>query len=76
MTELTELRKKIHNRKNMLKNCDEQKKLIKKAILHLGSINAVADRLGVSRNTIARWAEGKHIMRSDFMLEILKWIKK
>jgi transcriptional regulator with XRE-family HTH domain len=76
MTELTELRKKIHERKKMLKKCVEQKILIRNAINKAGSINALASRLGVSRNTITRWTNGQHVMRSDFMLELLKWVKE
>jgi transposase-like protein len=76
MSELTELRLKIWEKKNMLKKCDEQKKLVKMAIRNAGTINALAARLGVSRNTIARWVDGKHRMRSDLMLELLKWVKE
>lgn len=76
MSELSDLRKKIYESKNMFKKCDEQKKLVKTAIRNVGTINALAAKLGVSRNTIARWVSGKHRMRSDLMLELLKWTKE
>lgn len=76
MSELSDLRKKIYERKDMFKKCDEQKKLVKTAIRNVGTINALAAKLGVSRNTIARWVSGKHRMRSDLMLELLKWTKE
>jgi transposase-like protein len=76
MSELSDLRKKIYESKNMFKKCDEQKRLVKTAIRNVGTINALAAKLGVSRNTIARWVSGKHRMRSDLMLELLKWTKE
>jgi DNA-binding transcriptional regulator YdaS (Cro superfamily) len=60
----------------MLKKCDEQKKLVRMAIRSVGTINALASKLGVHRNTITRWASGEHIMGSNFMLEILKWTRE
>lgn len=76
MSELSDLRKKIYERKDMFKKCDQQIKLVKMAIRNVGTINALAAKLGVSRNTIARWVSGKHRMRSDLMLELMKWIKE
>ena len=52
----------------------EQGKLINLAIKKAGSIDALAEHLGVCRQTIFKWRKGIHEMKITQYLELSKWV--
>lgn len=57
------------------KNRKEQQILIMKAIKKAGSIDALAAKLGVCRQTIFKWRTGIHEMKMTKAMELLKWVE-
>jgi len=55
---------------------NRQIKIVQTAIQRAGSVNALAIRLGVHRNTIGRWLKGTQEMKSGIYMELVKWLEK
>lgn len=53
---------------------NRQAKIINAAIKKAGSIDALADKLGVSRQTIFKWRKGMHEMKMTKAMELIKWV--
>ena len=49
--------------------------LVEQGIRKCGSVNAFAKKMGVTRHTVARWKNGKHLMSGKYLMDILTWIK-
>ena len=53
----------------------DQSKLINIAIKRAGSIDLLAERLGVCRQTIFKWRNGIHEMKMNKYVELLKMVE-
>lgn len=53
----------------------DQARLINLGIKKAGSIDALADKLGVCRQTIFKWRKGIHEMKMTQYLELFKWVQ-
>jgi DNA-binding transcriptional regulator YdaS (Cro superfamily) len=51
-------------------------KIIKKAILHVGSGTILAQILGVNRSSVSRWLHGVHMPSADYMIAMQTMIKE
>lgn len=52
-----------------------QKYLVETAILKAGGISLFAEKIGVNRHTVSRWATGKHSMSGQYVLKLIGWLK-
>jgi DNA-binding transcriptional regulator YiaG len=50
--------------------------LVEIGIRKCGGVSLFAQKIGVTRNTVARWKSGKHMMSGNYLMEIMRWIKE
>lgn len=50
--------------------------LVEIGIRKCGGVSLFAQKIGVTRHTVARWKSGKHMMSGQYLMELLAWIKE
>lgn len=54
----------------------EQVRIVTLAIDKCGSVDTLAARLGVCRQTVFKWRNGIHSMKWAMAVELMKWVKE
>lgn len=54
---------------------NEITKIIRKAILHVGSGTVLAKILGVNRSSVSRWLHGVHMPSADYIIAMQAMIR-
>lgn len=55
---------------------NEITKIIRKAILHVGSGTILAQILGVNRSSVSRWLHGVHMPSADYMIAMQAMVRE
>lgn len=59
-----------------ISNKINQTKLVNDAVKKAGSVDALALKMNVSRQTIFKWRNGQHEMKFTIAMELLKWVNR
>jgi DNA-binding XRE family transcriptional regulator len=54
----------------------EQMRIVNLAIAKCGSVDTLAARLGVCRQTVFKWRSGVHSMKWSMAMELMKWANR
>lgn len=65
-----------NNRKGEKMSESEITKIVKKAIVRVGSGAILARILGVSRSSVSRWLHGIHMPSADYMIAMQAMIRE